>query len=390
MVKPIVNGVDLSSGKYDRLTLDFFGYSAQDIQTEYPSEYQYLVDHVSPVRKLNNRKAIREKWWLFSENRKRLRQAIKGLPRYISTVETSKHRYFVFLDSRMLPEHKLVCIGLSNGYVLSILSSWFHVSWALFQGSLLEDRPVYVQTRCFETFPFPDLSENPKLRSRLDELGEQLDTHRKRQQATHPDLTMTGMYNVLEKLRKDESLNDKERVIHEQGLVSVLKQIHDDIDAAVLLAYGWEDLSAGSPLPLADRIARGDEGLEQSILERLVSLNQERADEEQRGLIRWLRPEFQNPEGCRPEAPVQEELDVEIEAPATSAVAPKDKILDWPDTLPERIAAIKQLLPEIGTDIVALSSRFGRKSAKRASEISQILDTLRLFGHLPPEITSES
>ncbi|MDD4350140.1 MAG: hypothetical protein PHF70_13615, partial [Opitutales bacterium] len=86
----------------------------------------------------------------------------------------------------------------------------------------------------------------------------------------------------------------------------------------------------------------------------------------------------------------QEELDVEIEAPATSAVSPKDKILDWPDTLPERIAAIKQLLPEVGTDVVALSSRFGRKSAKRASEISQILDTLRLFGHLPPEITSES
>lgn len=247
-----------------------------------------------------------------------------------------------------------------------------------------------MKTRCFETFPFPDISENPTLRSRLDELGEQLDTHRKRQQATHPDLTMTGMYNVLEKLRKDEALNDKERVIHEQGLVSVLKQIHDDIDAAVLLAYGWADLSAGSPLPLADRIARGDEGLEQSILERLVSLNQERAEEEQRGLIRWLRPEFQNPEGRSPEAPVQEELDVEIEAPATPAVSPKDKILDWPNTLPERIAAIKQLLPEVGTDVVALSSRFGRKSAKRASEISQILDTLRLFGHLPPEITSES
>lgn len=389
-IRRIVNGKDLTDRDHQKYVIDGFGLSEDEIKKLYPELYQHLYSNVRPARMHNKRATRRENWWLFNESVPKLRQMLEGLNRYISTVETSKHRFFVFLDHSVLPEHKLVNFALPHSHVLGVLSSSVHVTWSLANGSQLGPTPVYVKTRCFETFPFPDLSENPTLRSRLDELGEQLDTHRKRQQATHPDLTMTGMYNVLEKLRKDESLNDKERVIHEQGLVSVLKQIHDDIDAAVLLAYGWEDLSAGSPLPLADRIARGDEGLEQSILERLVSLNQERADEEQRGLIRWLRPEFQNPEGCRPEAPVQEELDVEIEAPATSAVAPKDKILDWPDTLPERIAAIKQLLPEIGTDIVALSSRFGRKSAKRASEISQILDTLRLFGHLPPEITSES
>jgi hypothetical protein len=68
--------------------------------------------------------------------------------------------------------------------------------------------------------------------------------------------------------------------VHEQGLVSVLRQIHDDLDAAVFAAYGW-------PLTLSD-----DE-----ILERLVALNAERAAEEARGLVRWLRPEFQNPAG---------------------------------------------------------------------------------------------
>jgi len=66
---------------------------------------------------------------------------------------------------------------------------------------------------------------------------EQLDAHRKRQQEQHPKLTMTGMYNVLEKLRAGETLTDKERTIHEQGLVSVLRQIHDDAD--VFEAYGW-------------------------------------------------------------------------------------------------------------------------------------------------------
>jgi hypothetical protein len=64
----------------------------------------------------------------------------------------------------------------------------------------------------------------------------------KRQQAQHPDLTLTGMYNVLDKLRAGEALSAKEKDIHQKGLVSVLKTLHDEIDRAVLEAYGWADL----------------------------------------------------------------------------------------------------------------------------------------------------
>src|SRR5690606_26747436 len=39
------------------------------------------------------------------------------------------------------------------------------------------------------------------------------------------------------------TLTAKEKTIHEQGLVSILKQLHDDLDAAVAEAYGWPDLS---------------------------------------------------------------------------------------------------------------------------------------------------
>ena len=63
--------------------------------------------------------------------------------------------------------------------------------------------------------------------------------HRKRQQAQHPRLTLTDMYNVLAKLRSGEPLSMAEKVVHEQGLVSVLRQLHDELDAAVFDAYGW-------------------------------------------------------------------------------------------------------------------------------------------------------
>lgn len=52
------------------------------------------------------------------------------------------------------------------------------------------------------------------------------------------------MYNVLEKLNASEALTAKEKIIHEMGLVGVLKSLHDELDREVLAAYGWADLSA--------------------------------------------------------------------------------------------------------------------------------------------------
>ena len=134
------------------------------------------------------------------------------------------------------------------------------------------DRPASTNnSRCFEPFPFPAATDAQQARIRG--LAEQLDAHRKRQQAQHPKLTLTDMYNVLEKLRAGEPLTAKDKTVHEQGLVSVLREIHDELDAAVCDAYGW-------PVTLTD----------EEILARLVALNAERAAEEAQGLIRWLRP----------------------------------------------------------------------------------------------------
>ena len=114
-----------------------------------------------------------------------------SIDRYIATIETSKHRFFTFLDSRILPDHRLICWGLSDSALLGVLSSIVHIVWSLAAGGTLEDRPVYNKTRCFDPFPFAVLSGTQ--RELIRELGEALDAHRKRQQATHPELTLTGV-----------------------------------------------------------------------------------------------------------------------------------------------------------------------------------------------------
>src|SRR5581483_5248131 len=166
---------------------------------------------------------------------------------------------------------------------------------------------------------FPVCTEQQRASIRA--LGESLDSHRKRQQALYPNLTITEMYNVLEKLRAAAPLTDKERAIHEQGLVSVLRQIHDDLDAAVAEAYGW-------PADLSD----------EEILERLVALNAERAREERAGLIRWLRPEYQNPAGA-----VQSGFEAGSQA-AEAATTSREEKLAWPKSLAEQARAVRAAL----------------------------------------------
>jgi len=80
----------------------------------------------------------------------------------------------------------------------------------------------YNHGECFNKFPFPAATEAQQAKIRA--MGEQVDAHRKRQQAQHPELTMTGMYNVLEAVRAGTTLTAKEKTIYEQGLVGILHE----------------------------------------------------------------------------------------------------------------------------------------------------------------------
>jgi len=349
------HGKDISGRCRGLFVIDLFGLDIDEVRERYPSLYQWVHEYVKPERDANRDRRIRENWWLHGRPRPELRLALKGLARFIATIETSKHRHFVFLDSSILPDNRLLNFALSDAYCLGVLSSSVHVCWALAAGGTLEDRPTYTKTRCFDPFPFPDCS--PEQKARIRQLAEQLDAHRKQRQEAHPGLTMTAMYNVLLRLRSGEPLTKRERVIHEQGLVSVLKQIHDDLDSAVFDAYGWPpDLS------------------ELEILERVVTLNRERAEEESRGIVRWLRPEFQDTEGTGGGAAAQAGLG--LDAPAVApGHAGKRKKRPWPGSVPEQVQAIGDVLAleAVPLTVPEIAARFSRARKDRVEELAETL-----------------
>ena len=164
------------------------------------------------------------------------------------------------------------------------------------------------------------------------------------------------MYNVLAALREGRALDEKEQRTHQQALTSILRELHDGLDAAVAEAYGW-------PVDLDD----------EGILERVVALNRERAEEERAGRVRWLRPAYQAPTEAAPE---QHGLGL-VAAIEEEAAGPAVK-LAWPKGVRERVAAVRAAV--VGpVSIGEVAACF--KGAKRA-DVEVILESLASVGVL--------
>jgi hypothetical protein len=394
LISPLRNGEDLTGEPRDAFVIDTDGWSEEALRDQVPHVYDRLLTTVRPDRETNRDPRLRKFWWLFRRSNEQVRGAIRGLRRYAATVETTKHRVFLFLDAEIKPEHRLVVVGTDDAFHLGVLNSRIHVVYALAAGGTLEDRPVYNKSRCFDPFPFPDCMEKQKAKIRT--LAEELDAHRKRAQAQH-GIGLTDLYNVLEKVRglggdaapsprsvrgggaAAPSLTAREKLLHDQALVATLRQLHDDLDAAVADAYGW-------PWPLAD----------DDILTRVVALNAARAAEEATGLVRWLRPDYQKPLFA---AETQSDLGLAPADLVGGALRPdktggkksghkapptqKPGKIAWPKSLAERVRAVETALAAEAqpTTAAELTQHFARA---QAGDIAEILQTLVTLGRARP------
>lgn len=347
-----IAGADLTRHMRERYVIDMTGLSEEYVRSSFPDLYQHLLDHVRPLRAENRDDTFRLKWWLFGRPRPELRLLLRGQKRFLATSEVSKHRFFVWLEwPDQLVDGSVIAVGLARPEIMAVLSSRWHSVWSLATSGTLEDRPRYHFSHSFNTFPMPECLDT---QATLYSLGEQLDAHRRDRLAAHPKLTLTGLYNVLEKVRAGTKIEGKDKEVYDQGLVGILRDLHDRIDAAVAEAYGW-------PADLSD-----DE-----ILHRLVDLNRERAAEEATGLIRWLRPDYQNPDGKAVATKAgQDTMDLGIAAATTKT--------PWPKTLPDQLFAVQHKLGELG---IATPEQVARQFARgRATTVQPLLESLTALG----------
>lgn len=276
VIRPYVGGSDLVQRSAGNFVIDLFGIGEANARRTVPTIYAHLLVAVKPERDVSRDAAFKRNWWLFGRSRQEHRETLLGLQRYIGTTETAKHRIFQFLPVATVPDHMVIAIALSDAFDLGVLSSRVHLEWTLRTGGWLgignDNR--YNKSLVFDPFPFPDPTHVQ--RAAIAELGEEIDSTRKIVQAEHPDITLTGLYNLVEKLRAGTAFTVAEADSARRARAGIILELHRRLDVAVAAAYGW-------PADLAPA----------EIVARLVALNAERAAEEAAGNVRWLRPDYQ-------------------------------------------------------------------------------------------------
>ena len=215
---------------------------------------------------------------------------------------------------------------------------------------------------------------------------------------------MTDMYNVLELCgtgvspvssmgatpMPQEPLTAKQRVIHEQGLVTVLRQLHDELDAAVAAAYGW-----GENTQYPTRNSQGgSEALDighsllsvgysdSEILDRLVALNRARADEETRGTVRYLRPAYQHPTVSATQSALG--LPSSSRQPTAYSLQPAcSEPLAWPEKLADQIALVRGVIHQTAWHPADGAKTLAKNFAGvRAPTVQRLVDALSALGHV--------
>ncbi|MEH6661778.1 MAG: class I SAM-dependent DNA methyltransferase, partial [Parasphingorhabdus sp.] len=285
VVKPLLNGMDITRRPSDRWIVDF-GTMDQNEAALFELPFEYVKAYVKPMRDTNRRERRKIYWWQHGETVPGLKKAGLGLGRAIFTPRVAKFRLFVWAPNTTVPDSRVVAICREDDTSFGIIHSKFHELWSLALGGWhgVGNDPQYTPSLGFETFPFPegltpdipaaDYADDPRAQAiataaaRLDELRENwlnpADLVRREPEVVpgYPDRILPVDADAAKELKKRTLTNLY------NARPAWLDHAHAALDEAVAEAYGWgDDWRAG--------VLTKDE-----MLARLFRLNQERAASE--------------------------------------------------------------------------------------------------------------
>ena len=251
----------------------------EPVAADWPDLLAIVRQRAKPERDVQNRKALRERWWQYAEKRPGLYSAIAGLERVLVISRVGNAFAFCLKESGCVFSERLVVFPFSSNASFTALQSRVHETWARCFSSTLKDDLMYAPSDCFETFPF---CENWETRPSLETAGK-----------TYYEFRAALM------VKNDEGLTKTYNRFHDpydnDPAIARLRELHATMDRAVLDAYGWTDIPTDCKFLLDYDIDeeewgnkkkpyryRWPEDVREEVLARLLELNTERAKEEAR------------------------------------------------------------------------------------------------------------
>ena len=319
VIKPFINGDDLNNTinqSFRRFVIDFKDWDEKKA-SEYNDCFERIMVKVKPEREKVKRRVYREHWWQFAEKAVNLYRKISTMDFVLATARTSKTLAFAKIPSKCVFSANLTVFTNDKWSTFAILQSNLHSVWAWKYGTTLKSDLIYAPSDIVNVFPFPShlIKDNEW---RLEQIGAEYHEHRRKLMFSlqlgltktynffhakeivenltlSPDLALCekktiekhygkGVWNLWNHLQKTPGTCNIEEVI--AGIIK-LRELHVEMDQAVLDAYGWTDIVLKHDFYEVDYLPENDRvrytihpDARREVLKRLLDLNHKIHDEE--------------------------------------------------------------------------------------------------------------
>jgi hypothetical protein len=282
IIKPFWGGENLNNSidmRPNRWVVDFAELTLLQAQ-DWPIALKRLEDTVRNQRSISTAKSSDEvsfqEWWRFGRRAKALHSVLEKRPFCLARSEVSWHHMIARVPTGPIFQNTLVVFDEVSFGGFAVLQSRVHEIWAYMFGSSMKNDPRYVPRACCLNFPFP---KNYVKVEELDFTGQAYEQFRSDYMAK----AVEGLTKTYNRFHKADERSE---------LIQRLRELHDEMDRAVLRAYGWDDLAdelrpeflteeAEDDHTYQGRYFWNDEGRDR-VLSRLLALNAERHAEEVR------------------------------------------------------------------------------------------------------------
>ncbi|MHB8880001.1 MAG: Eco57I restriction-modification methylase domain-containing protein [Thermodesulfovibrionales bacterium] len=336
---PYLNGEDLNSQpdqSASRWVINFSDWPIEKAK-DYEDCFSIIEEKVKLERNSKGGEIAAAPWWQFWRIRDDLYRTIAQMDRVLVHTRVTKTHAFIYVKSNSVFSDATIVFAIPH---FSVLQSNFHEHWAWIYSSSMKGDRRYAPTDCFETFPFPQ-HLNSEQKAKLEAIGEGYNEHR-RHLMLSLQVGLTKTYNLFHE--KDLSIANIEKVskqpngVCEKGYQDILKlrELHVEMDNAVLAAYVWSDLNLAHDFYEVDYPPQNDRirftispEARREVLKRLLKLNHEIHEQEVKAGL-WEKKKVVKRKAIKPEEtimPLLPEFDISVLTATSYPSTEKDKAI---------------------------------------------------------------
>ncbi|MBS1666717.1 MAG: N-6 DNA methylase [Bacteroidetes bacterium] len=310
VIFPFLTGDDINENigsSPSEIVINFHDWERKKAE-EYIECFEIVAEKVKPERERKGDKQTKEKWWLYMRNRVESYKKISKLDFVLVAPIVSKYLSFIKFKPDIVFSNKTVVVTFAD-YREGILHSSIYNLWVYKYSTTLGSSTLnFSIDDCFKKFPFPQIFSLGQVEN-LKEVGQHYHEHR-RLIMLGMQLGLTKTYNLFHcNAITVQSINDKDKQVaslqkhlgktantisFDEAIKGILKlrELHAQMDEAVLDAYGWNDIALKHDFYEVDYLPENDRvrftihpTARKEVLKRLLELNHKiHAEEVKAGL----------------------------------------------------------------------------------------------------------